>query len=224
MTKKKIELATDLREVNRREAEAVRTKLAENRVLAVNLIGSPGCGKTSILETTIPMLEGVRSAVIEGDIATRRDADRIVATGVTCVQINTGGGCHLLARQVREVVEEMELANLDVLFIENVGNLVCPSTTDLGEDHKVAVLSVPEGDDKVAKYPRLFREASCVLLNKADLLGVVRFDLGRVREDLAQIKADLLIMEVAATSGAGMDAWVGWLRKVREAKQTGRSG
>ena len=150
---KKIEVAGDLREANRLEAEAVRARLAQHGVLAVNLIGSPGCGKTTVLETTIPMLAGLRSAVIEGDIATRRDADRIVATGVTCVQINTGGGCHLLARQVSEVLDEIDLASLDVLFVENVGNLVCPSTTDLGEDHKIALLSLPEGDDKVAKYP-----------------------------------------------------------------------
>ena len=216
--KKKIELTTDLREANRLEAEAVRTLLAEHHVLAVNLIGSPGCGKTRTLETTIPMLAGMRAAVIEGDIATRRDADRIAATGVTCIQINTGGSCHLIAKQVGEALGEMDVAAMDVLFIENVGNLVCPSTTDLGEDHKVAVLSVPEGDDKVAKYPRLFREASCVLLNKVDLLGVVKFDVGRVREDLAAIKSDLTMFEVSASTGQGMSAWVEWLKKSRQTK------
>ena len=215
---KKIEVAGDLRVANRLEAEAVRARLAQHGVLAVNLIGSPGCGKTAILESTIPMLGGLRSAVIEGDIATRRDADRIVAIGVTCVQINTGGGCHLLARQVSQVLDEIDLAALDVLFVENVGNLVCPSTTDLGEDHKIALLSLPEGDDKVAKYPRLFREASCVLLNKADLAGVLAFSVERVRQDVAAIKADLPIFEVSARSGLGMDAWVAWLRNAREAK------
>jgi hydrogenase nickel incorporation protein HypB len=215
---RKIDVAGDLREANRLEAEAVRARLAEHGVLAVNLIGSPGCGKTTILEATIPMLAGLRSAVIEGDIATRRDADRIVATGVTCVQINTGGGCHLLARQISQVLDEIDLAALDVLFVENVGNLVCPSTTDLGEDHKIALLSLPEGDDKVAKYPRLFREASCVLLNKVDLAGVLTFSVERVRQDVAAIKADLPIFEVSAKSRLGMDAWVAWLRNAREAK------
>lgn len=221
--KKKIEAGTDLREANRQEAEAVRTRLAEHGVLTVNLIGSPGCGKTSILEATIGLLGGMRPAVIEGDIATRRDADRIIATGVTCVQINTGGTCHLLARQVREVVEEMDLDGLDVLFIENVGNLVCPSTTDLGEDHKVAVLSLPEGDDKVAKYPRLFREASCVLLNKMDLAGVLSFRVERVREDIARIKADLAMLEISAKSKEGLSPWVEWLREAHRAKR-GRGG
>lgn len=216
--KKKIELTTDLREANRLEAQAVRAKLSEHHVLAVNLIGSPGCGKTRILEATIPMLADVRSGVIEGDIATRRDADRIAATGVTCIQINTGGTCHLLAKQIGQALGEMDVSAMDLLFIENVGNLVCPSTTDLGEDHKVAVLSVPEGDDKVAKYPRLFREASCVLLNKVDLLGVVKFDVARVRDDLAAIKADLTMFEISASTAQGMTAWVEWLNRSRLAK------
>ncbi len=220
--KKNVEVERDLREANRVEAQRIRSKLAQHRILAVNLIGSPGCGKTSLLEATIPMLGEVRAAVIEGDIATNRDADRIIATGVTCIQINTGGTCHLLAQQVGQVIDEMDLETLDVLFIENVGNLVCPSTTDLGEDHKVAVLSVPEGDDKVAKYPRLFREASCVLLNKVDLLSVVRFDVGRVRNDLAQIKAELGMTEISATTGTGMAEWLGWLGQARQAKLSGQ--
>ncbi len=216
--KKKIDVGADLRVANRTHAESVRSQLARHNVLAVNLIGSPGCGKTTILEATIPALKGLRGAVIEGDIATSRDADRIAATGAPCIQINTGGTCHLLARQIEEVIENLDLALLDVLFIENVGNLVCPSTTDLGEDFKVAVLSLPEGDDKVAKYPRLFREAGCVLLNKVDLADALEFDTSRVHTDIADIRADLVTFEVSAATGQGMDAWIDWLETCHEAK------
>ena len=220
---RRIDIGADLRSANRAHAESVRSQLKRYHILSVNLIGSPGCGKTTTLEATIPALAGLRCAVIEGDIATRRDADRITALGVPCVQINTRGTCHLLAKQVEEVLGNMDLAALDVLFIENVGNLVCPSTTDLGEDFKVALLSVPEGDDKVAKYPRLFREAGCVLLNKMDLIDAVAFDASRVQTDLADIRSDLVTFKISALTGDGMDAWLDWLREHVQPKRSPRA-
>ena len=219
MAKKKVEMVKDLAAANRAQARMVRTRLAKSGILAVNLIGSPGCGKTTLLEATLPRLEGLRAAVIEGDIATTRDADRIRALGIASVQINTGGTCHLLATQVAGALERLDLAGTDLLFIENVGNLVCPSTTDLGEDFKVAVMSVPEGDDKAAKYPRLFREAACVVLNKTDLLGVVKFSVAQVRQDLERIKADLPFMALSAATGEGMETWLEWLRARRKEKR-----
>ena len=215
---KNIPLKSNLDEANRARAQTIRESLAHHRVLAVNLIGSPGCGKTTLLESTIPRLPELRSAVIEGDIATTRDADRIRVLGIPAVQINTGGACHLLAPLVEEALKQLNIEAMDILFIENVGNLVCPSTADLGEDFKIAVLSVPEGDDKVAKYPRLFREASCVLLNKIDLAGLLHFDVERVRGDLACIKAGLPMIELSASTGTGLDAWLEWLRARRREK------
>jgi len=209
----KLSIGKDLQAAGKEIAADIRAELTRERVLALNIIGSPGCGKTSLLEATLPQLaQTFRVAVIEGDIATARDSDRIEAVGVPCHLINTAGTCHLPPRLIAQAYQGIDIGSLDLVVIENVGNLVCPSTQDLGEHAKVAMLSTPEGDDKVLKYPRLFREASCVILNKTDLTEVLSFDRGRVVSDLAQIKHDLPLFEVSARTGEGLDAWIDWVR------------
>ena len=209
----KLKLGIDLDAAGKDIAASIRALLARERVLALNLIGSPGCGKTALLEASIPeLVKTCAVAVIEGDIATSRDADRIRATGVPCHLINTGGTCHLPPNLIAQALEDVDLAATDILFIENVGNLVCPSTQDVGEDAKVAVLSLPEGDDKVLKYPRLFREASCVVLNKVDLAGVLHFRREQLFADLAQVKHGLPVFELSALTGAGCAEWIEWVR------------
>jgi hydrogenase nickel incorporation protein HypB len=215
----KLKVGIDLEAAGKEIAAGIRALLARERVLALNLIGSPGSGKTALLEATVPELAKTYAVtVIEGDIATSRDADRIRALGVPCHLINTGGTCHLPPRLIAQALQEVDLASTDVLFIENVGNLVCPSTQDVGEDAKVALLSLPEGDDKVLKYPRLFREASCVVLNKVDLAGVLPFRREQLFADLAQIKDGLPVFELSARTGVGCAAFVDWVRGLYEKK------
>lgn len=215
-----IRVMTNLLEQNDRQADDVRAKLAERGVFALNLLGSPGAGKTTLLEKTIASLldKGYRVAVIEGDLFTAKDAERIEALGVPVVQINTAGGCHLDAYMVEVVVAEMaELP--DILVIENVGNLVCPAEFDLGEDAKAVVLSVTEGEDKPLKYPVIFRQAAAAVLSKVDLLPHLRYDLAAVRQDIYSIQPAINLLEVSAYSGAGMDAWVEWLAGRIDAKK-----
>jgi hydrogenase nickel incorporation protein HypB len=208
----KLNVNIDLAAAGKEIARAVRQELTGAGVLALNLIGSPGCGKTSLLEATLPKLQQhFRVAVIEGDIATGRDAERIEATGTPCRLINTGGTCHLPPKLVAGAYEGLDTDELDLVIIENVGNLVCPSTQDVGEHAKVAVLSTPEGDDKVLKYPRLFREAGCAVLNKIDLADVLGFDRERVLADIAEIKSDLPVFELSARTGEGLQAWLDWV-------------
>ncbi len=162
-------------------------------LLAINIMSAPGSGKTTLLEKVIPALAPrLRAAVLVGDLQTTRDADRLGALGIDVVQINTGQGCHLSATQVAKGLECLDLAKVDVLFIENVGNMVCPAGVDLGEHARVAMLSLPEGDDKVAKYPTLFQPADAILLNKIDLNGVLDFDLQRVTQDLSRLNTRAL--------------------------------
>ena len=208
----RVHIGRDLRAADQEVAGRVRSALGRERVLALDLIGSPGCGKTALLEATLPTLTKTYAVtVIEGDIATRRDAQRIEALGVPCRLINTGGTCHLPPRLLAQALEGLDLSTLDLILIENVGNLVCPSTQDLGEHAKVAIISLPEGDDKVLKYPRLFREAACVLINKVDLAEVLPFDKERVLEDIEQIKHGLAVLEVSARTGQGLQAWIDWV-------------
>jgi hydrogenase nickel incorporation protein HypB len=177
----------------------------------VNLIGSPGSGKTTLLEATLPRL-GLRAAVVEGDVATERDAERIRALGVQSVQINTQGGCHLEAHLVERALAQLDLEGVDLLFVENVGNLVCPAEFDLGEDCKVAVCSVPEGSDKPLKYPALFSQAGAVLLTKMDLLSAVRFDRELFWGDVGRLNPKASRFEMDSLSGEGIEAWCGRLR------------
>ena len=215
-----IPVVRNVLEANDKIAAEVRRELASRGILALNLISSPGAGKTSMLERTLRDLGGeFRMAVIEGDLQTDNDARRVAATGAQAVQINTDGGCHLNSNLVLSALEQLELDGLDILFIENVGNLVCPVEFDCGEDAKVAILSVAEGDDKPEKYPLLFNLAKAMLLNKVDLLEHVDFDLARARAHATRLNRDLAVFEVSARNGNGMAAWYDWLRQMRADKK-----
>jgi len=198
------------RERNARMAAENRKRFGGRRVF--NMIGSPGSGKTSILERTAALL-GPALAVIEGDVQTALDAERITRHGSRAVQIETGGACHLNAEMVAEAIEKIDLDGVEVVVIENVGNLVCPSGFDLGEDAKVAVVSLPEGDEKPVKYPALFMRAAAVIVNKTDLAGIVDYDIERVKADCRKLNADVRVFEVSAKTGAGIREWVEYLRK-----------
>lgn len=207
---------------------------AENRkafdahgCFVVNLMSAPGSGKTTILERTLPALSGrVRVGVIEGDVRGTLDADRLAPLGIPVVQINTdpyfGGECHLDARMIRNALPALRLDGLDVVFIENVGNLVCPAEFRVGEDRKVMVLSVAEGDDKPLKYPLMFRVSHLLLLNKIDLLGHVDFDLARFRANVERVNPGLPVIELSARTGQGLEAWIGWLAIEMAAARGGR--
>ncbi len=189
-----------------------RDFLAKRKIPCLNVISSPGSGKTTILARTIRELRGkIRIGVIEGDVRTDIDAQRIRTTGAPAIQINTDGACHLSAAQVGDVLQKLPVDELDLIFIENVGNLVCPSAFDLGETAKVAVVSIPEGDDKPAKYPALFARAQALLVNKVDLLGVVDFDMDRAGADALKLNRNIRIFPISAKTGVGMSRWYDWL-------------
>jgi hydrogenase nickel incorporation protein HypB len=191
-----------------------RRLLQAQRVFAINIVSSPGAGKTSILERTLEYLgPSLRIAVIEGDVQTDFDAQRIARYQVPVVQIVTHGGCHLEARLVQDALASMDLNGIDMLVIENVGNLVCPANYDLGEHHKVVVLSTTEGDDKPLKYPSMFRNASVLLLNKVDLLPYVNCNLATLRGNALQINPALTVFETSCTTGAGIPEWCSWLKE-----------
>ncbi len=191
--------------------------LTEHKKLCLNMISSPGSGKTTILTRTISELKDkIKIGVIEGDIQTDIDAERIRATEAPVVQINTNGACHLLAVQVNGALENLPVGDLDLIFIENVGNLVCPSAFELGETGKIAVLSVTEGDDKPAKYPAIFAKSKALLINKIDLLGAgvqVDFDIERVKADARKLNKGIELFLVSAKTGKGMTSWYEWLVK-----------
>jgi len=191
--------------------------LTEAKTVCLNMISSPGSGKTTILSRTITDLrDRIRIAVIEGDVRTDIDAQKIRATGAPAIQIETKGACHLSAAQVNKVLGDLPLSELDLVFIENVGNLVCPSAFELGETSKVAVLSVAEGDDKCAKYPAIFAKSKVLLVNKIDLLessGDIDFNIERVKTDARRLSPDIEIFPISARTGAGMSAWYDWLLK-----------
>jgi hydrogenase nickel incorporation protein HypB len=194
-------------------ARGNRRRFEEQGIFALNLVSSPGSGKTTLLVETIKRLGAeLPLAVIEGDQQTTNDAERIRATGTRAVQINTGKGCHLDASQVEHALTHLGLAADSVLFIENVGNLVCPAAFDLGEAHKVVVLSVTEGEDKPLKYPDMFAAASLMLLNKVDLLPHLDFDVAKAVEAARRVNPAIAVLQVSATKGIGMDAWLDWIR------------
>ncbi len=209
---KKIKVEEDILARNNLLAGANRAMFKAHGVFALNLVSSPGSGKTTLLERTLRELrERFSFAVIEGDQQTDHDAQRIAATGVPVRQINTGAGCHLDAHMVGHALEHFDLDRLQLLFIENVGNLVCPAAFDLGEAHKVVVLSVTEGEDKPLKYPQMFHAAEVMLLNKVDLLPHLEFDVDRCIELARRVNPQLTIFEVSSKTGAGMNAWYEWL-------------
>ncbi len=208
----KVTLRTDVLTNNNKAAEFNRDLFQRTKTLVINLMSSPGAGKTTLLEETVRALSGkYRIAVIEGDLATERDADRIRAMGAKAVQINTHGGCHLDARMVAATLGEFDLDEIDLLFIENVGNLVCPSGYDLGQNHKVAVLSVPEGNDKIPKYPQMFMRTELVLLNKIDLLPYLDFSVEEARRDLSEINPESTLISLSARTQEGLHEWLSWI-------------
>ncbi len=212
----KVKVVTRILEANERIAEENRKHFRDAGVYVVNLMGAPGAGKTTLLERTIQALKPhLKVGVIEGDIVGSDDAERIGALGVPVVQINTGGACHLDANMISEVLPEIPLQDLDMLIIENVGNLVCPAEFKVGEDIKMMVLSIAEGHDKPLKYPLMFQESSALVLNKIDLLPYMNTDMNKVRNDSLALNPKLKIFEVSCVTGAGIDAWAQWLSALR---------
>jgi len=211
---KKVDVVKKILHANEKYALDNVLFLAEHKKLCFNMISSPGSGKTTILTRTINDLKGkISIGVIEGDIQTEIDAERIRRTKAPVVQINTDGACHLSAAQVSEALKKLPVKELDLIIVENVGNLVCPSDFDLGENGKIVVLSVAEGDDKPIKYPGIFAKSKAMLINKIDLLegGLVDFDLERAKTDARRLNKDMEIFPISARTGEGMNEWCQWL-------------
>lgn len=218
-----VQIERDILSKNNDFAAQNRTRFEERGILALNLVSSPGSGKTTLLVKTIAALHGsLPLAVIEGDQQTANDAERIRASGAPAIQINTGKGCHLDAHMVGQALDKLVLAEQSLLFIENVGNLVCPAAFDLGEAAKVAILSVTEGEDKPLKYPDMFQAARLMLLNKIDLLPYLAFDVEKAVENAQRVNPAIEIIRVSATSGEGMDEWLAWITREHEALADGK--
>ena len=217
----KITVLDNILEANDAIAEEIRSELASHRVLAINLMSSPGAGKTTLLEKTVEKfkLEGIRVGVIEGDIETSRDADRLKKFDIPIVQLNTGSACHLDANMIKKALANLDCSTIDILFIENVGNLVCPAEFKVGEDHKVMLLSVTEGDEKPLKYPLMFRESSAMIINKVDLLPYTNFSMEEGMNNARQINSKLDIFSLSCTTGDGLEAWTDWASKELERKR-----
>lgn len=209
----KVKVVTNILEVNERIAAENRKKFQEAGVFVMNIMSGPGAGKTSLIERTITELKGkVKIGVIEGDIAGSDDAERIDKLSIPVVQINTGGGCHLDANMITEVMDDMPVRELGLLIIENVGNLVCPAEFNLGEDMKVMLLSIAEGHDKPLKYPLMFQESSALILNKIDLLPHTDVDIEKMKRDSLSLNPKLKIFEVSCKTGQGISEWTNWVQ------------
>ena len=214
----KISVVRDILEANERIADQNRDLFNEHGMLVLNLMSSPGAGKTTLLEKTIEALkDDLKMGIIEGDIQSSQDAERIAAKGIPVVQINTGGACHLDGNMIRDTFGEFNFEDLDLMVVENVGNLVCPAEFKVGEDFKVMILSVTEGDDKPAKYPLMFHESTVLLINKIDLLPYVDCSIDKIKEESLKINPDLTIFDVSCKTGEGLDGWFDWLRKRAQA-------
>ena len=208
-----IKVLKNILSANDQIAEKNRELLDKNNVFTVNIMSSPGAGKTSLILETIKRLKGkTRIGVIEGDVSSSMDAEAVGKEGAPVIQINTGGGCHLDANMVQNALDNIPLPDIDLLFIENVGNLICPAGFALGDHKRAIVSSVPEGDDKPFKYPLMFHEADIVLLNKIDLLPYVKFDLKAFSQAIRSINEKLEIIQISCTTGQGIGEWVSWLR------------
>ena len=208
----KVTIAQNILAANDTAAEDIQRRLAAHGIRTLNVMSSPGAGKTTLLERTIALLCGrVSVAVIEGDIETTADAERIEAAGAQAVQINTRGACHLEAHMIGAALDELSLTEVDLLCIENVGNLVCPAGWNLGEDARVVLASTTEGDDKPAKYPQMFAVSDVMVVNKLDLLPYVEYDVAKVRRQALAVNPHLRIFEVSCRTGEGLDAWGDWL-------------
>jgi hydrogenase nickel incorporation protein HypB len=207
-----VKVVKNILEANDVIASQNKKLFAEKGIYVMNLMGSPGAGKTTLLERTISNLKDKKKmAVIEGDIETSRDAERIAAHGVPAVQINTGGACHLDGNMIRDGLEEFDLDQLELLIVENVGNLVCPAEFKMGEDDKVMIISVTEGDDKPLKYPLMFQVSSVLLLNKIDLLPYLDFDVERFKNEALKINPKLKIFQISCKTGEGLSDWTNWI-------------
>ncbi len=201
---------------NDKLAADIRAQLKQRNIVALNFVSSPGSGKTSLLERTLGALNNeLRIGLIAGDVQTENDANRLLRAGGKMVRpIVTGGACHLDAKMITRVLPELDLDQIDLLVIENVGNLVCPSSYDLGEDMKVVLISTTEGDDKPLKYPGMFRRSSVLVINKIDLLGSSDFDMNRVKENARSINANLKIFELSCRTGQGLEEWYKWIKRL----------
>ena len=205
VVKSVLDASDALAAVNRKRMDAAG-------VLCINVLSAPGSGKTTLLQLSLPLLgEGLRAAVLVGDLQTTRDAERLEGACEQVTQINTGSGCHLSPVQVAEGLDGLNLAGLDFLFIENVGNMVCPAAFDLGEHRRAVLLSVPEGDDKVAKYPTLFQKADVILLTKIDLAELLEYNFDRVYDDLSRVNTAAPVLRLSMRTGEGLGAWLNWL-------------
>jgi hydrogenase nickel incorporation protein HypB len=209
----KISVVKNILEANDRIAMENRAIFDESNLMVINLMSSPGAGKTSLLEKTIDALKNdFRMGVIEGDIQSSKDAERIARKEIPVVQINTGGACHLDGNMIRDTFKEFTFDDLDLLIVENVGNLVCPAEFKVGEDFKAMILSVPEGEDKPAKYPLMFRESKVLLINKIDLAPYLDCSIEDMKKEALKVNPHLTIFEVSCKTGEGLDAWYAWLK------------
>jgi hydrogenase nickel incorporation protein HypB len=219
----KVDIEKKILSKNDRVAIENRQKFSDAGLLVFNIISSPGSGKTTLLEATLDRLAGeMRILVIEGDVSTERDMDRVRAHGADGIQINTGGGCHLSAKMISDVLDRLDLEAADIVFIENVGNLICPSTYDLGEDIRMVLLSTAEGDDKPMKYPSIFHEAELAIITKIDLLPHLEFDVEKVATEISVLNSECEVLKLSALRGEGMEVWIEWIRKRLEMKRAAR--
>jgi len=208
----KVSVVRNVLEANERIAVQNREMFKKHGVFVINLMSSPGAGKTTLLERTIDRLKDkIRIGVIEGDIQSSTDAERVAQKGVQAVQINTDGACHLDGNMIREAVDQFDLSALDLLVVENVGNLVCPAEFNVGEDVKVMILSVTEGDDKPMKYPLMFQESKVLLINKIDLLPYLDCDVDKIKADSKKLNPHQTIFEISCRTGQGLENWCDWL-------------
>lgn len=216
----KVSIEKKILSKNDRVAIENRQRFSDAGVLVFNIISSPGSGKTTLLEATLDRLaDRTKILVIEGDVSTERDMDRVRAHGADGIQINTGGGCHLSAKMISDVLDGLDLDAADIVFIENVGNLICPSTYDLGEDIRMVLLSTAEGDDKPMKYPSIFHEAELAIITKIDLLPYLEFDVEKVGTEISVLNPECEVLKLSALKGEGMDVWIEWIRKRLEMKR-----
>ena len=220
MTVKVITIGEDILGANEEKAKANRERLDRHGIFTVNVMSSPGAGKTSLIISTIDhMKEKTRIAVIEGDVASSVDAEKINEQGIPVIQINTAGGCHLDANMVENAINGLPLETIDLLFIENVGNLICPNAFTLGEDKRVMISSLPEGDDKPLKYPAMFADTDVVLLNKTDLQPHVDFNSDNFQKTVTGLNPDVVVFPISCKTGEGMEAWFSWLESAVKGKR-----
>lgn len=211
---KRVSVVENILNANDRLAASNRERFDAAGVFAINLMASPGAGKTSLITRTVEALrDELAIGAVDGDVATTLDADRIAASGIPAVQINTGGACHLDAVMLQEALPKLRLEELDLLIVENVGNLVCPASFDLGVHRNILIASVPEGDDKPYKYPVMYRGVDAVILNKVDVLDVFEFDVDYFRQGVEVLNPGLTFFPLSCRTGEGLDAWIAWLRK-----------